>query len=168
MTGQSDFPSNAAGDTDSASPFLFEQYKLAIEMADRMSAKRQTANSFYIGLFSAFGGLYSLHDKASTLTESAWEVILPILAVIWCVVWWFTIQRYRRINIAKWSVIERLEVKLADKPFIWEREELKKKDQPVSPGSFAFTRIEAAIPILVGSIFLLLATRLLLHLLRQH
>jgi hypothetical protein len=110
---------------DPASPrvdLLLEQYKLAVEMAARMSAKRQDADNFYIGLVSAFGGLYSLLNKSqASLGRSAWQDVLPILAV-WCVVWWLTIQRYRRLNIAKWNVIERLETNLPAAPFTWEKE----------------------------------------------
>jgi hypothetical protein len=83
-----------------------------------MSAKRQDANKFYIAIVSGFGGLYSLLDKeSSSFTQLAWECVLPILAVCWCLVWWLTIRGYRRINIAKWKVIEKLETKLPAAPF---------------------------------------------------
>ena len=162
--------------SDPASPrvdLLLEQYKLAVEMAARMSAKRQDANNFYIGLVSAFGGLYSLLNKSQpSLGRSAWQDVLPILAVCWCLVWWLTIQRYRRLNIAKWNVIERLETNLPAAPFTWEKEELKrftsKEEQRTSPGSFALTAVEGTIPILVGLVFLLFAVRPLLDLLAAH
>jgi hypothetical protein len=45
---------------------LFEQYKLAVEMAQGISDRRQTANSFYIALISAFGILSSVLEKGPT------------------------------------------------------------------------------------------------------
>jgi hypothetical protein len=49
---------------------LLEQYKLALEAAARMSARRQDANNFYIAVISAFGALYSLLEKAPGFTRS--------------------------------------------------------------------------------------------------
>jgi hypothetical protein len=159
---------------------LLEQYKLALEMAVHMSNKRQDANNFYIGLVSSFGGLYALLEKApASFTRSAWDNVLPILAVCWCVAWWLTLRQYRRVNMAKWQVIYGLEAQLpGDKPFKLEgdllelesrkgKKDKSKKDQSKeepSPGTFAFTRIEKTVPILVGLIFLLLAVRPLLDL----
>jgi hypothetical protein len=142
---------------------LLEQYKLAVEMAARLSIKRQDANNFYIGLVSIFGVLYSLLDKLpSSLTQTIWRDVLPILAVAWCFVWWFAILSYRRINKAKWNAIYELERDLPAQPFLSEKEYLsgdKKldKDKVESPGSFALSKLELLMPILVGIIFLLLA-----------
>jgi len=157
---------------------LLEQYKLALEMAVHMSNTRQDTNNFYIALVSAFGGLYTLLDKAPpSYTRSTWEDTLPILAVFWCIAWWFALQSYRRINLAKWDVIYRLESQLqGDIPFKLEEIKLKQivqskrgeRQQLPSAGTFAFTKIERVIPILVGLIFLLLAARPVLELLGAH
>jgi hypothetical protein len=189
MSGQpsAGSPSKPASDTPNTSPLavetpqlpgsprvdvVLEQYKLAVEMAAHMSTKRQDANKFYISLVSAFGVLYSLLDKAPpSFTRSAWEDVLPILAVCWCFAWWLTIQDHRRLNMAKWKVIYKLENALPTAPFKWEEEELEtlesnKQPIKISPGSFAFTTVERVLPILVGLIFLLLAARPLLDLVR--
>jgi hypothetical protein len=39
---------------------LMEQYKICVEMADRVSVRRNQANSFYISLLSALIALLSL------------------------------------------------------------------------------------------------------------
>jgi hypothetical protein len=44
---------------------LFEQYKLAVEMANGISARRQAANKFFIGLVSGFGALHSLYGPTA-------------------------------------------------------------------------------------------------------
>jgi len=66
---------------------LFEQYKLAVEMAAAISTSRQTTNNFYIGLVSGLAALYSLLEKVPlALTRSTWEQVLPLLVVCLCVV----------------------------------------------------------------------------------
>jgi hypothetical protein len=173
---------------------LFEQYKLAVEMAQGISDRRQTANSFYIALISAFGILSSVLEKGPTSeVRSTWGYVLSILpaclsVICLCVVWWLTIQSYRRINKAKWKVIEELEDKLpnAPGPFTLEGRKLKEeraklKEGTISitrligvlrhlfnshdreEGTFSITRSEAVIPFLVCLVFLLLAGRPLLE-----
>jgi hypothetical protein len=129
---------------------LFEQYKLAVEMAAGISARRQAANSFFIGLVSGFGVLQSL------LTASPREQALLVLPICLSVVWWLTIYSYRRINIAKWKVIYQLEKSLPAAPFTSEDAELKSK-------AFILTKLELAIPVVVGLVFLLLASRAVLE-----
>ena len=41
------------GEEQEEQAVLFEQYKLAVEMADRVSARRGTANAFYFTVSSA-------------------------------------------------------------------------------------------------------------------
>ena len=123
---------------------LFEQYKLAVEMAAGISARRQSANTFFIGLVSGFGVVHSLLEKVAQS--------LLILPVCLCAVWWFTIYSYRRINKAKWKVIYELEKNLPVAPFTSEGKELGSK-------SFMLTKIELAIPLVVGLVFLLFASR---------
>lgn len=142
---------------------LFEQYKLAVEMAAGISARRQAANTFFIGLVSSLGAFDAL---VANPTGSARGHVLLILPICWCVIWWLTIQSYRRINIVKWEVIEELEASLPARPFTSEGEKLESissQRRPLRQGSFAFTKLEAVIPILVGFIFLLLAARPLLE-----
>lgn len=127
---------------------LFEQYKLAVEMAAGISARRQTANSFFIGLVSGFGVVDSLLEKAAQS--------LLVLPICLCAVWWFKIYSYRRINKAKWNVIYKLEKNLPAKPFTDEGEELGSK-------SFMLTKLELAIPLVVGLVFLLFASRAFLE-----
>jgi hypothetical protein len=127
---------------------LFEQYKLAVEMASGISARRQAANNFFIGLVSGFGIVHSLLEKV--------EQSLLILPICLCAVWWFTIYSYRRINKAKWEVIYELEKNLPATPFTDEGEKLGSR-------SFMLTKLELTIPLVVGLVFLLFASRAFLE-----
>ena len=47
---------------------LLEQYKLYVEMADRISARRQTANSFFLSINTAIIALISYLNFGSKTT----------------------------------------------------------------------------------------------------
>jgi hypothetical protein len=175
-------PAERSTDSDIAQrdrDICFEQYKLAVEMAAQVSNKRHDANRFYIGLVSALGVLYKFLDKLAPSPDIS--LILPVLGLSWSVLWLSTIRAYRRINIAKWTAIYELEAQLPGKPFTAERDKLREvaekghkaiatrsqtgEDQ--SPGSFGLTKVELAIPLVVGFIFFFLAVLQLLGLYRK-
>jgi hypothetical protein len=86
---------------------VLDQYKLAVEMADRISARRGTANGFY---FTA----------ASALLVSSEGLGLAIAAIAGMVLsggWWMQLTSYRNLNAAKWEVINNLERRLSATPF---------------------------------------------------
>ena len=130
----------------------FDQYKLAVEMTDSISKKRQEANRFFIGVLSGFGAFYALLDRLSASSaRSVGGYVLPVLPVCLCVLWRATIKSYRRINMAKWAAVYKMEADLPSAPFTWERDELG------PGGSFALTKLEGTIPVIIGIVFLLLA-----------
>ncbi len=93
----------------------FETYKLAVEMADKVSGRRDTANTFFLTLNS---GLLLLHDKVNT-------VFLALIGLVFCVSWWMLLKSYRELNSAKFQVIQEMEVSLPLKPFTDEWSKLK-------------------------------------------
>src|SRR3954467_4119797 len=78
-------------------------YKLAVEMADRMSARRGVANSFFLtvntGLTALLGG-----------SDLRWYVALA--GIVLCVTWWALLRSYRSLNAAKFDVILAMEKSL--------------------------------------------------------
>ena len=131
---------------------VFEQYKLAVEMVDSISSRRQASSSFFIGLLSTFGVLYTLLEKAPPSVERvAWEFTLPVMGVVVSAVWWLTISSYRSLNAAKWEVIVEMESKLPASPFATEWGKLKSGKKHV-----ALTTLEGAVPIITGTVFLVL------------
>ncbi|CAM9873108.1 unnamed protein product [Ectocarpus fasciculatus] len=89
---------------------LLEQYKLYVEMADRVSQRRQAANRFYISLLSALGGLNLLLEKF--LETSTDTILWAVLTIIISVLWWFNINSYRQLNSGKFKVIHEMEQQL--------------------------------------------------------
>jgi hypothetical protein len=98
-------------------PGQIELYKLAVEMADRISARRGVANSFYLtvntGLVALLGG-----------EELRWYV--AVAGIVLCVTWWALLKSYRDLNSAKFAVILAIEQSLPAKVFGEEWDRLKK------------------------------------------
>jgi hypothetical protein len=75
-------------------------YKLAVEMADRISARRGVANTFFLtvntGLAALLGG-----------TSLRWYVAAA--GIVFALAWWWLLQSYRRLSSAKFQVINAIE-----------------------------------------------------------
>jgi hypothetical protein len=97
---------------------LLEQYKLAVEMADRVSARRAAANGFFLTVQSALVALLSVPS-----IERRW---IAAAGVVFAATWWLLLRSYRQLNAAKWSSIAALESRLPAQPFTDEWTELKR------------------------------------------
>ncbi|MGW8629988.1 RipA family octameric membrane protein [Streptomyces sp. NPDC055793] len=97
---------------------LLEQYKLYVEMTDRMSARRALTNSFFLTInLAALGAVGSLSAKYPT-DWSEFVAVTGVLALIAeCFVWFYTLRSYRQLSKAKYTVIEVLEEKLSSRPY---------------------------------------------------
>jgi len=87
---------------EKASERYFEFYKLAVEMADRVSARRATANAFFLTVNTVLLGFVS-----SGSLEALWLVALAGIALSGT--WWILLKSYRDLNAAKFSVILEME-----------------------------------------------------------
>lgn len=92
---------------------LFDQYKLYVDMTDRMSARRALTNSFFLTInLAAMGAVTSLAVKG----PREWSALIPVVGLIillsQCFVWFQTLRSYRMLNKAKYAVIEVLEDRL--------------------------------------------------------
>ena len=93
----------------------FEIYKLLVEMADRVSQRRQAANSFYLSVSTLIvGGSAYL----GTLKPAAWNVIvITIAGLAISALWIKNIVSYKTLNSAKFDVIHEVEKGLAIQPY---------------------------------------------------
>jgi hypothetical protein len=92
-----------------------EIYKLLVEMSDRVSQRRQSANSFYLSVNTLLvGGSAYL----GTLRPGPMNVIvISVAGIAICAVWIINILSYKTLNQAKFKVINALESKLVEQPF---------------------------------------------------
>lgn len=130
-------------DTEKYQDHLLEQYKIYQESAEKISSKRQTANSFFVTINTAIIALVSyLHIGDSTSTKYYWIVALAGVAITY--MWYRLIRSYRDLNSAKFKVIYEIEKKLPLSPFNaeWEAVGRGKNSALYLP----FTHIEVGIP----------------------
>jgi hypothetical protein len=130
-------------DEDKYQDHLLEQYKMYHESAEKISSKRQTANSFFVTINTAIIALVSyLHLGSSTSNNYYWIVALAGVAITY--MWYRLIRSYRDLNSAKFKVIHEIEKKLPLSPFDaeWEAVGRGKNSALYLP----FTYIEVGIP----------------------
>jgi hypothetical protein len=101
--GTAGFPEHSGrGGTPSESVEL-ELYKLAVEMADRISARRALANTFFLtvntGLAALLGG-----------SNLRWYVAAA--GIVFALAWWWLLQSYGKLSSAKLQVINAIESRL--------------------------------------------------------
>jgi hypothetical protein len=104
----------------------FELYKLAVEMADRVSARRALANTFFLtvntGLAALLGG-----------KNLRWYAAAG--GIVFALAWWWLLQSYRKLNGAKFTVINAIEARLPVQLFSdeWRHLESTKAPRKVWP-----------------------------------
>ena len=134
---------------------LLEQYKLFVEMADNVSARRAQTNSFYITVLSALLAVLSLSAESfSSDVQNIAFLAVSILGLVLCYVWNVNIRSYRQLNSGKFKVIHEMEEKLPFACYDREWEILGAGEDNVK--YLQLTRVEQIVPYLLGVPFLLL------------
>lgn len=114
-------PASYASDEERYRGAILEQYKLCVEMADRVSNRRGLTNTFFLTLNTAvvtvIGGFWN--DRPET---SKWFLALPLIVILGqCLAWFWLVRSYRQLNTAKFLVIGMLEERLPASPY-WRAE----------------------------------------------
>ena len=60
---------------------VFEQYRLYVEMADRVSARRMLANSFFVGVHTTLTVAFAVLIKENVV-KPVWLIIAPLVALM--------------------------------------------------------------------------------------
>lgn len=92
---------------------LLDMYKMYVEMADRISARRHSANSFFLSINTAIVALvgYVRLGSESSKPESFYSLI-AVAGIILCYLWYRLIRSYKDLNSGKFKVIHEIEAKL--------------------------------------------------------
>lgn len=124
---------------------VLEQYKLFVEMADRISSRRQSANSFFLSintvLITVIG--YSVIKPTEVLPVSL-NIVAAIAGMILCYTWFRIIKSYEDLNTAKFEVIHEIEQLLPLSPYDAEWEAVGRGNNPKL--YLPFTHVEMTIP----------------------
>jgi hypothetical protein len=105
-------PSDFTSATERYQQVILDQYKLCVEMADRVSARRNLTNTFFLSLNSALTAVVaSVSERLSH--GSAWLALSGLVIMLaQCAAWSAMMRSYRQLNAVKYAVIGALEERL--------------------------------------------------------
>lgn len=106
---------------------LLDQYKIYVEMADRISNRRATANSYFLSVNSAILGFVGYLSTKDT-EQYLW--LLAVAGIALSVLWEALITSYRNLNTAKFAVIHKIEKRLPISPYEAEWEAMGRGKNP--------------------------------------
>jgi hypothetical protein len=116
-------------------------------MADRISARRATANGFFLTVQTSLVALMSVPG-----IQRSW---IAASGTIFAGTWWVLLRSYRDLSAAKWKSIQALEERLPAQPFTEEWETLKK--DPVRRWGKRYAElgfVERLVPVIFALLFL--------------
>jgi hypothetical protein len=106
-----------AGNDEKYQGAILDQYKIYVEMADRVSARRSLANTFFLTLNTAalvfIGVFWQRRPEASPVL-----LVFPLVVLLGvCGAWFWIVRAYRQLNAGKYVVIGALEERLPASPY---------------------------------------------------
>lgn len=136
-----------SGDRDKYQLAVLEQYKLYVEMADRISARRALANTFFLSLNTAVFTALGIFLRASP-SQSHGLLVVPLIVLLGqCLAWYWLVRSYRQLNSAKYMIVGLLEERLPASPY-WSAE-WKALGEGKDPSIYLpLTHLEQWVPIL--------------------
>ncbi|WP_435796120.1 RipA family octameric membrane protein [Micromonospora arida] len=141
---------------------VLEQYKIYVEMADRVSARRGLANTFFLTLNTTAASICGWFNTSLQDRPRPALALLLFVLLVQTTAWYVTLRSYRQLNSAKFRVVGALEERLPASPY-W-RAEWKALDHgrnkrlywPITrleqwiPSAFAFAYVGLFVVALVG------------------
>ena len=127
---------------DSFGADLLEQYKMYVQSAENVSARRVASSRYLLTLNIALVTLYGIQSEGSV--RSYWATLVPILGILVSVLWYQIIKSHSDLNAVKFKIIHQLEEHL---PVALYTHEWQLAGEGRGPSYNAVTRIEQWIPI---------------------
>ena len=129
---------------------LFEQYKLYVDSADRISQRRSSTNSFLLTVNASLVSLYALTTPLKPAGAAAWHILVPIAGILVCLAWLSLVENYRNLNSVKFQVLHELEKQLPASLYAYEWEVAERGEGKVYK---PVTHIEQWIPIVFIALY---------------
>ncbi|MEL6477885.1 MAG: hypothetical protein AAFR17_11215 [Pseudomonadota bacterium] len=122
----------------------FELYKLYLATAEKVSDRRGQANQWLLSVNSALIGLYGYlgaRGGPGSADEAAlWRLAIPACGVLVCLSWAALLGSYRRLNAAKFKVLQEIEAGFETPALTREQEHYK------AAGRSRLSQVEAVVP----------------------
>ncbi len=136
-------------------PHLLEQYKLYVEMADKISERRQTANTFFLTINTALVAMLGIvWPRMEGLVGATWYTVVGVAGLILCYSWYRLLKSYKDLNSGKFRVVHAMERLLPTRPYDAEWESVGRGENPKL--YLPFTHIETKIPWVFFGLYLVL------------
>ena len=162
MSNQSNVPLfNHSKETygDSFNAHLLEQYKLYVQSAENVSARRVASSRYLLTVNAALVALYGF--QSADFGESWWMLGVPIVGVIVSVLWFLIIKSHADLNRVKFTIIHELEQHL---PTAIYEHEWHLAESGRGKAYRTVTRIERWIPAVFGVLHVVLGVVMVLGL----
>jgi hypothetical protein len=141
---------------------LFEQYKIYVELMDKVSERRHQANSFFLTvntiLVTVLTGFIALTQRPTT--RYGWTIVAAISGIVFCLTWRRLIHSYSELNKGKFVIIHLLEARLPARLFSAEWDALHQGDGTVY---HPFVGAEKFVPLVFAFLYGVLALLMLLE-----
>lgn len=137
---------------DSFKADLFEQYKLYVESAERISERRVAANNYLLTVNAFLVTLYGL--VAASRFNTFWTILVPVAGLLVALTWHRIITSYRDLNTVKFKVIHELEEHLPAALYDYE---WHKAEEGRGKAYHPLSHLERWVPIIFMVLYVLLA-----------
>ncbi len=137
---------------------LLEQYKLYVEMADRISQRRQSANNYFLTINTFLLSFFAFFSNGIS-SISLLIFLISLAGITLCYVWYRLIKSYQGLNSGKFKVIHEMEKLLGYAPYDIEWEKLGRGENKKL--YLPFTNIEPYIPGVFGVLYIVAILRLI-------
>ena len=96
----------------------FDQYRMYVELTDKISERRQAANSFFVAVNTGVVAFlsYVSPDKQLIRSERIYFLI-TVAGIILCFLWYRIVRSYKDLNTARFAVIHEMEDLLPLRPY---------------------------------------------------
>jgi hypothetical protein len=140
-------------------PVALDQYRLYVQLTDKISERRQTANSFFVAVNTAVIALLGyVNPEREPLRAQRFYFLVTVAGIVLCFLWFRIIRSYRDLNTARFAVVHQIECLLPLRPYSAEWDLVGRGY--VSRLYKPFTHIEIGVPwlffALYATVFMLL------------
>ena len=121
---------------------LLEQYKLYVQSAENVSARRIASSHYFLSINAALVALYGL--QSANFGQGYWTLLTPVIGIPVSLLWYLIIKSHADLNLIKFKVIHELEQHL---PAAMYEQEWGLAEEGQGQAYRAVTKIERWIPI---------------------
>ena len=136
---------------------LLEQYKIYVQSAENVSARRINSNHYLLTLNVALSALYGV--QFASVGQNNWTILVSIAGILVSIFWFLIIRSHANLNAIKFDVIRQLEHHL---PAVLYDYEWQLAEEGKGKTYRAVTGIEQWIPVLFAILHVILATVIIL------